>query len=167
VCSESAIPLATDISSRVRFCKSRFNIICIRYTTCAYNGFQSRQKFYRRVTLSFHITYLTLNSHDTIEDKEDLLDRATIFPFQHCKGVNDPSGLCLFKSSSSVLLKLAIPEESESREEEVSLLRTHRALWTVLVVNCPSECASDHGPRQFLTPIAQYIRGIVKKITIE
>lgn len=51
-----------------------------------------------------------------------------------------------------------------SREEEVDLLRTPHALWTLLVINCLSEFSSDHGPRQYLTPIAQYIRGIASSL---
>jgi hypothetical protein len=130
----------------------------------AYRSFQSRQKCYRRVSLSCHITYLTLNSYDALESKEDLLDRATIFPFEHYKGVTNPSDVYLFKAASSVLLTLVIPEESKSREEEVDLLRTPQALWTLLVVNCLSEFSSDHGPGQYLTPIAQYIRGIASSL---
>lgn len=58
------------------------------------------------------------------------------------------------------MLTLAIPEESESREEEIHLLRNPQALWAVLMVNRSSEFASDHGPIQFLTPISQYMRGV-------
>ena len=83
-----------------------------------------------------------------------------MFPLHHEKDGNNSNGLYTLKASSSVLLTLVVPKESESREEETDLLRTPQALWTVLVVNCPSNLASDHGPPQHLTPISQYIRGM-------
>lgn len=90
-----------------------------------------------------------------------------MFAFQHEKGRNNPNGLSLFKASSSVLLTLVVPKESESREEETNLLRIPQALWTVLVVNCPSNLASDHGPPQHLTPISQYIRGMSSSLVTQ
>lgn len=35
------------------------------------------------------------------------------------------------------------------------------------MVNCPSNLASDHGPPQHLTPIAQYIRGISSSLVTQ
>jgi hypothetical protein len=84
-------------------------------------------------------------------------------------GVNNPKGLYLFKSSASVLLTLAIPEESESHEEEIRLLQYPQALWTVLVINSPPQFASDHEPAtaKHFTPVAQFIRGITSSLCMQ
>lgn len=108
-----------------------------------------------------------MNSGDGAEKKDGLFDRNPVFSLHHRGDTKNPSNVYLFKATSSVLLTLAIPEESESREEEVNLLRTPEALWTVLVVNCSSEFVSDHGPQQYLTPIAQYIRGIASSLSTQ
>jgi hypothetical protein len=79
-------------------------------------------------------------------------------------GVNNPEGLHLFKASSSILLTLAIPEDSESHEEEKRLLQDPQALWTVVVINSPPQFTSDHEPAQYSTPIAQFIRGITSSL---
>lgn len=63
-----------------------------------------------------------------------------------------------------MLLTLCVPEESESCEEEISLLRAPRALWTLLVISCSAKFASDHQTREYLTPIAQYVRGITSSL---
>lgn len=63
-----------------------------------------------------------------------------------------------------MLLTLCNPEVSKSREEEIALLSVPQALWTLLVVNCCPEFASDPGNGHYLTPIAQYIRGISASI---
>src|ERR1700730_16832765 len=121
---------------------------------------QSRQKCYKRVTISCHITYITLSNADERENTEDQLDRARIFPFHHRKAPASSGDIFLLKASSSVLLTLCTPEESELCEEEVRLLRTPSALWTVLAINTSAEFASDHQTKQYLTPVAQYVRGI-------
>jgi hypothetical protein len=128
---------------------------------------QSRQKCYKRVTISCHITYLTLSNADERENTEDQLDRARIFPFHHRKTPAGSGEIFLFKASSSVLLTLCTPEESKSCEEEVRLLRTPRALWTVLAINSSAEFASDHQTKQYLTPIAQYVRGITSSLHMQ
>jgi hypothetical protein len=125
---------------------------------------QSRQKCYKRVTISCHITYITLSNADERENTEDQLDRARIFPFHHRKAPASSGDVFLLKASSSVLLTLCTPEESESCEEEVRLLRTPRALWTVLAINTSAEFASDHQTKQYLTPVAQYVRGITSSL---
>ncbi|KAH8587293.1 hypothetical protein B0O99DRAFT_656496 [Bisporella sp. PMI_857] len=115
--------------------------------------------------LSCHITYLTLDCDNATErNAADMFDRSAIFSADQFKDVKSPSKLQLFKASSSILLTLAIPEESVSHEEEVGLLRVPQALWTVLAVNCSSEFASAYEPRQHLTPIAQYLRGITSSL---
>jgi hypothetical protein len=125
---------------------------------------QSRQKCYKRVTLSCHITYLTLGIADEKENTEDQIDRVRIFPIHHHKASAESCEMFLLKASSSVLLTLCAPEASESCEEEVCLLRSPQALWTVLVINCSAEFASDYQNRKFLTPIAQYVRGITSSM---
>lgn len=47
-----------------------------------------------------------------------------------------------------------------SRKEEIQLLSTPQALWTVLVVNSSPTFTSSYEPQQHLTPIAQFVRGI-------
>jgi hypothetical protein len=128
------------------------------------NGFQSQQICYKRVTLSCHIVYLILSSDENLGDKEDMLDRKKLFSFHHHTVDDKPDPLYLFKTSSSVLLTLSVPEESEFHEEEVNLLKVPEALWTLLVVNCSSEVTFDHRTRHHFTPIAQYIRGIASSL---
>ncbi|EHK22977.1 uncharacterized protein TRIVIDRAFT_222235 [Trichoderma virens Gv29-8] len=123
----------------------------------------SQQRCYKRVTISFHITYLKLDSNE-VDDRKDIFDRDSLFPYLRKPGVENPNGLYLFKASSSILLTLAIPEESESHEEEISLLQCPQALWTVLVINSLQRFASDHSPAQHSTPIAQFIRGITSSL---
>jgi hypothetical protein len=129
------------------------------------NGFQSQQICYKRVTLSCHIVYLILSSDENLGDKEDMLDRKKLFSFHHHTVDDKPDPLYLFKTSSSVLLTLSVPEESEFHEEEVNLLKVPEALWTLLVVNCSSEVTFDHRTRHHFTPIAQYIRGIASSLS--
>jgi hypothetical protein len=98
------------------------------------------------------------------EISEDQLDRARIFPFQHHKPTTKSGEIFLLKASSSVLLTLCTPEESKSGEEEVVLLQTPRSLWTVLATSCSAQFASDHQIREYLTPVAQYVRGITSAL---
>lgn len=78
--------------------------------------------------------------------------------------MNNLEGLHLFKASCSILLTLAIPEDSESHDEEIRLLQDPQALWTVVVINSPPQFTSDHEPAQHSTPIAQFIRGITSSV---
>jgi hypothetical protein len=70
--------------------------------------------------------------------------------------------LCLYKASSSVLLTLVLPEEQDSREEEMNLLSNPEALWNVLVINAPWGLAlgANYESVKFLTPVCQFVRGI-------
>ncbi|KAF2178421.1 hypothetical protein K469DRAFT_642743 [Zopfia rhizophila CBS 207.26] len=124
----------------------------------------SRQRCYKRVSLSFHITYLTLNPRDAGAAGKNVIDRTMLFPLHHDKVGNKSSDHSLFKASFSVLLTLVIPEESRSREEEIKLLRLPQGLWTILVVNCPLRFVSDQEPEQHLTPIAQFLRGVTSSL---
>jgi hypothetical protein len=71
------------------------------------------------------------------------------------------------KASSSVLFSLVLPDESLTREEEIALLRRPEALWTVLVVNGPPRFIADDEPREHLSPIAQYLRGITACLSVQ
>lgn len=128
------------------------------------NKLQSLLKCYKRVTLSCHISYLTLDDGDGDEDKAEKLDRASLFPLKEkigpIKSITPP----LFKASVSVLFTLAVPEESITRKEELDLLSTPQALWTVLVVNSSSTFLTSAEPRQHLTPIAQFVRGVASSL---
>ncbi|EWZ27770.1 hypothetical protein FOZG_18512 [Fusarium oxysporum Fo47] len=132
----------------------------------------SRQQCYKRVTISCHLSYLTLDSdsQDAADTKESI-DREAVFPFGHkTKDHHDDlpnSHQSLFRASSSVLLTLAEPVESKSHEEETSLLRNPEALWTVIVLNSPSNLGYDHEPAQYLTPIAQYVRGMASSVVTQ
>jgi len=130
------------------------------------NELQSLLICYKRVTLSCHISYLTLNSGDEDEnkDKAEKLDRASLFPLKENIGPTKSITPPLFKASVSVLLTLAVPEESTTRKEEVELLSTPQALWTVLVVNSCSTFLASAELRQHLTPIAQFVRGIASSL---
>jgi hypothetical protein len=108
--------------------------------------------------------YLAPISDEATEAEKDIIDRTIVFPFHYSKDTGVSSTRHLAKASSSVLLTLCTPEESLSREEEVHLLSTPQALWTVLVINASSDFASDRKPFQHLTPIAQYIRGIASSL---
>ena len=68
---------------------------------------------------------------------------------------------CLYKASSSVLLTLVLPEEQESREEEMSLLSNPEALWNLLVISAPWGLAlgAVYESVKFLTPVCQFVRG--------
>ncbi|KAK2667267.1 hypothetical protein RAB80_016458 [Fusarium oxysporum f. sp. vasinfectum] len=117
----------------------------------------SRQQCYKRVTISCHLSYLTLDSdsQDAADTKESI-DREAVFPFGHkTKDHHDDlpnSHQSLFRASSSVLLTLAEPVESKSHEEETSLLRNPEALWTVIVLNSPLQ--SRLRPRASTVPHA-------------
>jgi hypothetical protein len=121
----------------------------------------SQQKNYKRVTLSTHITYLLLNSQDVGATEKELLDRKHLFSFPNDPRDKTSPKHAVFKATSSALLTIVIPEETPIAEEEVQLLKCPQGLWTVLVVNCSLRLPSDQGPSQHLTPIAQYLRGIV------
>jgi hypothetical protein len=69
-----------------------------------------------------------------------------------------PRYLC--KASSSVLLTLALPQESESRREAVELLIEPESLWTVLVINAHRQVGSENMVTDHCTPVAQFVHGI-------
>ncbi|KAH8728862.1 hypothetical protein GQ44DRAFT_608184 [Phaeosphaeriaceae sp. PMI808] len=124
------------------------------------HGDSSRQKFYKRVTLSCHLVYLTSKSNSNSDADAAIIDRYSLFQLRQ-QSSQTPI-LKIFKASTSVLLTIVVPEESALRQEEMNLLSNPRGLWTVLVINCPLRLASKtvHEPSMHLTPVAQYVRGI-------
>ncbi|EPE31286.1 hypothetical protein GLAREA_12589 [Glarea lozoyensis ATCC 20868] len=72
--------------------------------------------------------------------------------------------LNISEESSSTLLTIVIPEESVTKEEENGLLTDPNGLWTVLVVNGPPDFGSGLEPSHHLTPISQFLRGIVASL---
>ncbi|KAF4635576.1 hypothetical protein G7Y89_g2524 [Cudoniella acicularis] len=129
-----------------------------------YHWQQEKQKCYRRVSLSCHITYLTMTSNEEGSRKRDSPNSTPPIISQKCENEKNANSIHLSKESSSTLLTIVIPEQSISKEEEIELLRNPKGLWTVLVVNSPSELASDYEPRHNLTPISQFLRGIVASL---
>lgn len=95
------------------------------------------------------------------ETQEYEIDRVRIFPLHHHRSSGETF---LLKASSSVLLTLCNPKDSESCEEELGLLHTPQALWTVLVANSLEDFASGYQNKTYLTPIAQYVRGITSSL---
>ena len=91
------------------------------------------------------------------------LDRAFLGIFgPGIRKANSTGAPCLYKSCSSVVLTLVSPTPTASQEEALSLLAEPEALWTVLLINAPLRMADKLRlePDQYMTPIAQFIRGI-------
>lgn len=65
-----------------------------------------------------------------------------------------------------MLLTLVVPGKEKHREEAIDLLSNPEAFWNVLVVNSPMQMApgSSPDPTGFLTPLAQFVRGICSAI---
>lgn len=65
-----------------------------------------------------------------------------------------------------MLLTLVTPQEQQSRQEEQSLISKPVASWTVLVINGPVRPIGSRSrePQDFLTPVAQYIRGVCSTV---
>lgn len=61
-------------------------------------------------------------------EREVLIDRLIICPFRPHKRTGESSQPYLFKASSSVLVSIVLPEESETHEEEIGLLTNPQAL---------------------------------------
>lgn len=78
--------------------------------------------------------------------------------------------LRLLKGTLSVFLTLAGPETAAT-ESGVSLLSTPEALWTVLIIiiNGPKSLTHDfrRESTQYLTPLAQFVRGACYVITLQ
>jgi hypothetical protein len=66
-----------------------------------------------------------------------------------------------------VLLTLVSPGEEKHREEAIDLLFKPEAFWNVLVVNCPTQMVpgASLDPTGFLTPLAQFVRGISSAVS--
>jgi len=96
-----------------------------------------------------------------VEQRETDRELIEVFGTRHGMKPEDKD-LCLYKASSSVLLTLVLPEEQESREEEMNLLSNPEALWNILVINAPWGLAlgTNHESVKFMTPLCQFIRGV-------
>lgn len=66
-----------------------------------------------------------------------------------------------------MLLTLVVPENKKHREEAIDLLSNPEAFWNILVVNSPTQMVLDSSPdpTAYLTPIAQFFRGISSAIS--
>lgn len=115
--------------------------------------------------MSFHLSHLLLQTDAGEDPTEFGLDRQYLGLFaptpSHLFG-DTASNPSLFKASSSVLLTLVVPEIQPSRREEQCLLETPQARWTVIVVSGSWQMASASSthPVEYLSPIAQFVRGI-------
>ena len=78
-------------------------------------------------------------------------------------------GGSLHKTSTSVLLTLVVPKQTEIAEEAIDLLSKPEAIWTVLIINGPTNTADGFSPdpEAFLTPLAQFFRGICGAIYMQ
>ena len=67
-----------------------------------------------------------------------------------------------------MLLTLAVPETAAT-ESKQSLLSNPEAIWTVLMVNGPHPIARNFRgePSEYLTPLAQFIRGTCYAVTAQ
>ncbi|OQD83973.1 hypothetical protein PENANT_c014G10849 [Penicillium antarcticum] len=89
------------------------------------------------------------------------LDRLVLGQFRPGNSSDPETDVYLFKTSSSVMLTLVVPEESFSKEEEIGLIESPHALWTVLIANGPTRFALDYEPLEHLSPCAQFLRGVL------
>lgn len=105
-----------------------------------------------------------MSPKDEDEDPTRLVDRVAVFPFHHPKKTHSPTGLYLFKSTSSTLLTVCLPEKSPFKAEDLDLLGSLTRFWVVLAVNCVPGFATDKDADQHLAPITQYIRGITSSL---
>lgn len=127
------------------------------------------QRFYKRVSLSFHLPHFLLQ-RPASQESPDTADREFLGyfgPKQYSKpGKSLPH---LYKTSSSVLLTLVVPQEQTSRQEEHSLISTPEALWNVIIINGSWHMAmvSSQEPVEYLTPLAQFIRAICSTVTAQ
>lgn len=66
-----------------------------------------------------------------------------------------------------MLLTLVVPGEENHREEAIDLLSKPEAFWNVLVVNSPTQMVpgSSPDPTGYLTPLAQFVRGISSAVS--
>jgi hypothetical protein len=110
--------------------------------------------------VTFHISYLIMDSEENMFKKRELFDRTSICTIPAGSGALGFTPSCLCKASSSVLLTLVLPQESESRQEAVELLSEPESLWTVLVINSHRQAGSENMTTEHCTPVAQFVHGI-------
>jgi hypothetical protein len=118
---------------------------------------------YRRVSVSCHIKYLKLDNTHGSSLQSGAVNHKPTSGSQGPGNGNIPL-LNLSEESSSTLLTIVIPEKSLTKEEESGLLTDPNGLWTVLVVNSPADFGSGFEPSRHLTPVSQFLRGIVASL---
>ncbi|KAF4628679.1 hypothetical protein G7Y89_g9480 [Cudoniella acicularis] len=130
---------------------------------------EGSQKCYKRVTMSFHLPHLLLDSCSYPTPASTVVDRQFIDYFgpgpRHTLIEGQPQQ-CLYKAASSVLLTISSHQEQTSREEEHRFLENPEGLWTVILVNGSWRMAtrSNWEPQEYLTPLAQFVRGICSAV---
>ncbi|CAI6338730.1 unnamed protein product [Periconia digitata] len=129
-------------------------------------GAEQHQKHYRRVSLSFHLAYLTMSAVDRPTEQQTDLDRTPILSLYNEMSGNNANNYYLYRASSSTLMTIVIPEESVGREEETQLLKSPQGLWTVLMINYPRR-NFDRELEPHLNPISQFTRGITAALVTQ
>ena len=125
---------------------------------------------YKRVSLSFHLPHLLLQSWEDSSQELEALDRELLGIFSPDPRLRDDERPGrLYRASSSVLLSLVVPINAESHEEAVDLLTVPEALWTVLLVNGSIHAADGFpsDPVEFLTPLTQFVRGVCGAVKLQ
>ncbi|KAK0612482.1 hypothetical protein B0T17DRAFT_543782 [Bombardia bombarda] len=117
---------------------------------------------YRRLSYSCHMSHLLLRQVDPTIHLPDL---SIISHFSPKPPASTKESLSLCRSSSSVLLTFALPQQSPTRREELGLLSKPECLWSVLVLNClqfrnAGDTDDSNNPSATLTPVAQFLHGI-------
>jgi hypothetical protein len=105
-----------------------------------------------------------MNTSQDSNRKDGFVNDTPPFMIQSQENDNSTFQFDLSVESTSTLLTMVIPEESVSKEEETELLRNPRGLWTVLVVSTPTDFVSRYKTPHNLTPISQFLRGIVASL---
>lgn len=109
------------------------------------------------------MTYLRIVARGkTGSSTSDLeLDQESLFSYQKSNTEGD-GHTSIVKTTTSVLLTIALPEASTTNQEELDLLKVPQGFWTVMVANCHERLAQDleREPTLHLTPLAQFLRGL-------
>ncbi|KAH7400883.1 hypothetical protein DE146DRAFT_477871 [Phaeosphaeria sp. MPI-PUGE-AT-0046c] len=119
------------------------------------------QLVYKRVTLSSHLTYLKPAVTNSPQSDTSSVDQEQLFTSRGLSA-GEAGYARIVKATTSVLLTIALPEKSSTKQEELDLLKLPQGSWTVMVVNCHERLSKDmeREPTQYLTPLAQFLRGL-------